>query len=340
MTWSAIQSIFEQAESDVLILLDCCASGICNVGDGAGVTDLLAACSYDSEANGVGPYSLTKSLIIEFRAFARARPRFTVAELWQNIYVRTQSHIPQGVRGERYPAPVHITLTRDADFPRQIQLSVLPQPLLPASRGTTVEGPRGSKRAASSSASESRANPKRHRSGLRRTEASGDLARFQDDELDESHLLPNRSESLTMLLAVRFHETAQLSAGGFREWLRSMPALVESVRVEAAFSCDSTLLIVSLPLSLWTSLPDHPAVMPLGPVRSSNLLALDNSAREQQTARRFQPLEDIFKHVPDEIGTLEPPSLDSMSGFLPKFENAVPDTAVSIWGDMDPLTTG
>jgi hypothetical protein len=37
-----------------LILLDCCSSGVVDGGEAKGVTELLAACPFGSEANGVG----------------------------------------------------------------------------------------------------------------------------------------------------------------------------------------------------------------------------------------------------------------------------------------------
>ncbi len=123
VTWTGIQKSLEQAESDVLILLDCCSGGLSNVGDGNGVTVMISACSYDSEANGVGHYSFTKALIIELRLLS-SKQSFTTGELHQNVYSRTQHHLAQGIVNERYPAPVHLELTRDRGFWRSIQLSI------------------------------------------------------------------------------------------------------------------------------------------------------------------------------------------------------------------------
>jgi hypothetical protein len=59
---------------------------------------------------------------------------------------------------------------------------------------------------------------------------------------------------------------------------------IESVHVEAAFTCNSTLLLVSLPMAVWTYLPDDPAIIPLGRVFSSNLMAARGVPQEKAAA--------------------------------------------------------
>ncbi|PVH81338.1 hypothetical protein DL98DRAFT_397218, partial [Cadophora sp. DSE1049] len=119
--WSGIQVLLEQAESDVLILLDCCAAGTANAGGGSGVTELIAACPYNGIANGVGPYSFTNALVTELLELSH-KPSFSVGELYSEIFLRAQGHVPE--HGRDRPAPMHIQLTRQSKFPRSIQLSV------------------------------------------------------------------------------------------------------------------------------------------------------------------------------------------------------------------------
>jgi hypothetical protein len=111
------------AQSDILILLDCCSSGVANASEGNGVTELICACAFDTKANGVGHYSFTRALITELR-FLSKKPCFSVGELYTSIYTRIQSYLPQGIENERYPAPVHLTLTEGELFVRGIKLSV------------------------------------------------------------------------------------------------------------------------------------------------------------------------------------------------------------------------
>lgn len=46
--WSGLQNTLEYAESDVLLLLDCCAAASSVEGAGSGVTEVIAACSFET----------------------------------------------------------------------------------------------------------------------------------------------------------------------------------------------------------------------------------------------------------------------------------------------------
>lgn len=54
-----------EAHSDVLILPDCCAAVSSVAEPCSGVTELIAACRFGTEAPGVGQLSFTRSLIEE-----------------------------------------------------------------------------------------------------------------------------------------------------------------------------------------------------------------------------------------------------------------------------------
>jgi hypothetical protein len=94
----------------------------------------------------------------------------------------------------------------------------------------------------------------------------------------------SKEQSVRVLLAIRLEENADpkdMAAKDFTEWFRTLPAPVKGVevKVEAAFACNSTLVLVSLPLSLWTYLPQHPAVTSLGTIKSSNFLSTLQTCR-------------------------------------------------------------
>jgi len=297
VTWTGIQQELQQAQSDVLILLDCCSSGVADGGEGNGVTELLAACPFGIEANGVGPYSFTNSLTIELRLLSQKK-LFSVGDLYSNMYRRNQSHLHQGVANERYPPPIHLRLRSEEKFPRSIQLSVQRQ----VSQLDTELG--------TSEHSEHMAPPRIPDKSINRQILFGTGPKTPNEPLyprpyfeygsmsqqsSESELTkksvslaplesvdvckkkpPSPVDGNRMLLAIRFTDTVtakDLSSEYFADWLRTIPGEVAEVVVEAGFICDSTLLLVSLPVSLWTYLSDNPAIIPLGRVLSSNLLA-------------------------------------------------------------------
>ena len=127
--WIGIQNMLEQATSDVLILLDCCAAATTSAEQGSGVTEVIAACGFETTALGVCEYSFTKSLIEELRYYSKRSPLFATI-LHMKVLSRMKYWKPESVEiragelvfYERRKTPVHITLTNEGK-PRSIVLS-------------------------------------------------------------------------------------------------------------------------------------------------------------------------------------------------------------------------
>ena len=290
VTWSGIQTNLEQASSDVLIWLDCCYGGRAHFGEGNGVTELMAACDYESTANGVGDFSFTHNLIIELRRFAKAGEPFNTAQLWERMYHRMQSHVAQEVENERYPAPVHFILTRDPVFHRSIELAPLMdplsghweavQPVVPSgSRGGPVTSHRR-KHPETDSLPGKRACGDMRQPIIRTSRDTGPSTSRAPSptNTDPFPMVHNFHHDRVIVFAVRLEETMsteKLSLRAFEDWFRTLPAAVREVgcTLEAVFPCDSTMAVFSVPLAVWTCLENDPAVVCLGPARSSNLLS-------------------------------------------------------------------
>jgi hypothetical protein len=69
--------------SDVLILLDCCFAASAARSETAGITELLAACGREVDAEGVSDWSFTKNLMRKLRTFG-TEP-FTVVQLCDRL---------------------------------------------------------------------------------------------------------------------------------------------------------------------------------------------------------------------------------------------------------------
>ncbi|KAG4437476.1 hypothetical protein IFR05_007031 [Cadophora sp. M221] len=134
VVWGGIQTNLEQAQSDVLILLDCCESGTANTDFGCGTTELIAACGFDAIANPVGSDSFTHSLIEELIGLS-GEASFTVSLLYNNILSRLSKWMPD-LSGVKRKSPVHVTLTQNSQLPRPIQLSPRLLSLAASSRPT------------------------------------------------------------------------------------------------------------------------------------------------------------------------------------------------------------
>jgi choline dehydrogenase-like flavoprotein len=248
--WSSIQNALEQAQSDVLVLLDCGHAGTAN-NEGNGVTELIAASAYSATANDAGSYHFTKELEIELRELSNL-PSFSIGNLYHNIFCRIQSRKIK--EGTEHPAPLYLPLTQeDPRSPRSIRLSV------------HKEGTNGQPSLESHLTTESSfavQDPEvTHTNGISSTPS------FQHS----SALSP--AETPRIAFAIRLVEDLKvddLSSDKSLEWLRKLPASVAQVKTEARFHSPSSLLIVSIPICMSIYMLKDPAVINLGPITSSN----------------------------------------------------------------------
>lgn len=257
----------EQAESDALILLDCCHAGTANSSGGNGATELISACVYNSRANGVGAYSFTKELTIEFRDLSR-KPFFTVAELYCNVFSRIQSKRPEEEDGrERHPAPVHLSLTQDSpQHPRSIHLS----PLMPRDRQQEIADPAdGPHHQTTNEVSQKVPNIERGPavSKLRSVTIRADTTEEPRSFQKKKAASPDTTLSTSMprmLFAIRLKDNVSpqdLSVQFFKEWLRNVPTIAEEVKVEAGFGSFSSIVILSMPINISIYIPKDPAII-------------------------------------------------------------------------------
>jgi hypothetical protein len=86
----------------------------------------------------------------------------------------------------------------------------------------------------------------------------------------------------------------------FENWLSTLPIETSSVRVEAGFASDSTILVISIPIEFLGYLPESRATTLLGVIRSRNLLGFEPAAAEQLN-EAFTPLDgkedEEFGHI-------------------------------------------
>jgi len=270
--WSGTQHAFEDAESDVLLLLDCWASGTANTDVGHGMTELIAACGFNNSANPVGPDSFTRALLTELDILKNCPP-FTAGTLYNKILRRLQNWMPVG--REMQKPPLHVVLTQKSQLSQSIQLT--PRRTLNGSiHGTgnvevfcPVSPSANSFYHSSGTESNDDSSPSTGCSPILSTQSPSSQPSWPSET----------AEVPAIAITVRLKETmsaSQLSDYLFADWLRMMPASVEPVKVQAGFTSFSTLLILSIPVKMWCYLDKHPSITLTGTTRSSNLVKSSN----------------------------------------------------------------
>jgi ankyrin repeat protein len=282
--WSGIQNSLEESRSDVLILLDCCASGVCTTDEGNGVTELIAACAYNAITNGVGPFSFTHALIAKLRLLAQLQ-HFTIGYLYNALFTEIQGWRIEEACHKK--APVYLILSQNSDLPRSIRLS---------SHSKMMQKSGG---CASTTDLSNIIPPTCQDTTQISNSLAGNISSSEESDAKDISPLsldtspPSSMKSMSqlpeyprLLFSIRIDEDVkpgELSAELFTDWLREIPVVASLVRVEAGFASDSTLLMVSMPATMLAYLSANPAITLLGTMRSRNLLTLPTKGLQAAT---------------------------------------------------------
>ena len=251
--------MLEEAESDVLVLLDCCAAASSGGTAGQGVTEVIAACGFEAPASGVGHHSFTSNLTDELRYLGRSRASFTTAFLHNKVLARLkQSWNPRYMSDEhreRRRTPFYIHL---ADSAKQRCIELGPHLAPPPAPSNPQSGSSEQSSVPSTSTSSS--------------EDVDMLGLGQVSQSSSSEDGPGSEFALPqVLISVALEDQQMLHTSDWVEWLKNFPAIAKSVHIQGVYKCDSTLLHLSLPVALWDVIPSNPAISFISFIKTHNL---------------------------------------------------------------------
>jgi hypothetical protein len=253
--WSAIQSLFAKARSDILILLDTCAAASSTMRSQYGVMEAIVACGFESKAPPPGEHSFTNTLIEVLDDWIN-KPSFSAsclhAEILFQLKLKENKKGREGIKLEWCVTPIHINYTRDSKAPgiELCRRNMLPpppaidNPALALKQSTFVDA--------------------------------------MDIDFDESHTAPTSLSSLSpigefqtphVLIKVGLERNQpEMDVKQCVRWLEGIPLLAKWAKIEGVYPSYSDLLILSIPVAIWDMLPDHPACSFIGYVTAPNLI--------------------------------------------------------------------
>ncbi|KAJ4294458.1 hypothetical protein N0V90_008149 [Kalmusia sp. IMI 367209] len=286
---NSIQSQLEEADSDVLLLLDCCHAAHPPLTDSDhGVTEAIAACGFETTAPGVGPHSFTDALIRELE-IASQGPPISVAKLHGNILWRLKTWKPSLRRDrngnlwqdedgrilterEKRVTAVHCFLTNET-----IYRSILLAPLRdkPDLSSVTTSFSQNTSPAASPK-SGSRSETASHSHGTS-TSSSGETSSCKISEVDKTQVL--------ISVSIESSDIENNHSENIKIWtdiLRLLPPAATGIKVQGFYGSFSELVLISMPVSIWDTLPKNPAYSFIEFVTTKNLWPTSNLAEENR----------------------------------------------------------
>ena len=208
--WSDIQTLFEKANIDTPLLLDCCSAINAAPRVGLAVTETIAACGFETWAPLPGAHSFTAALTDILEDKLKEGP-FSAASLHQEILLRIKQETPGRARDgkrrklEHRRTPIHVIAAADMSL-SSIELSKRIPPL------------------STTSSKVPSINTDPQASSTTPTEAEN-LHAVTGDTFKTPHVL--------MSLALEGDQT--LNAESWSSWLSSCPSLVKYTKLEGIY---------------------------------------------------------------------------------------------------------
>lgn len=252
LKWDAVRCLVEDAQSDVLFLLDTCAVPDPAPSGSHGVKQAIAASAFGPDAQpSVFPH-FTQNLVEALRRLAGSSP-FSVQRLYDELLLLHQQQkrqlllTPPATNGDTprpTGAPILITIT-----PKQNHtLSLSPQPPRTLDPVPSHNGGDRARQPSAPNAEEKYFKP-------------GALA---DIKFDEARIL----------VCTTFVGEASPDMSYFHHWLQNKSSSGPRIAVEGIFIGPPTMLLVSMPHSVWNIVQHDKVCCFLGYITSHNMLHL------------------------------------------------------------------
>lgn len=295
--WSGIQMMLEMTKPDVLILLDCCAAASSASGSSVGVTEVIAACGFETGAPGVREHSFTRSLIDELKFLSHGVP-FTITFLHNKVLSTMKHWRPQFESNhEKRRTPVYICLANEAE---QRSIMIKPMQLPTRSSGRYPESP---------------TPPWSSQSSVPSMDPEKDLDMHSSESSQSlpSDVWPDpESKCPEALISIALEDDQWLRLDEMTKWLRSFPALASWMHFEGVFKSDSTLIILLLLVAIWNLLPKDPAVSFIGFVRSRNMITnVENESSKSEVQSKLD-LKRLVAFIQQDEQTRNLPTLEKI----------------------------
>jgi len=263
--------MLEEADADVLLLLDCCHSAAVPTTDcqqrTGGVVEVIAACGYETIAAEVDQHSFTKALT-DILAMASKGLPFSIGELHSRVLSRLKCWTPQlATDGEgNYIENAEGRLLYERQPRRTPIYSILceTRPRRSIVLGSLLDT------TSSSSSDYNQETPSMNSSSTTSPPLSD-----SDDECKSSTgtSFPTAQgfgdRDPQVLLAIRL-DSDIFDLEAWIEWVRNAPPEAKDIRIEGTYDSFSTLVLLRMPVTIWNLLPENSAYSFVGFVTSGN----------------------------------------------------------------------
>ncbi|KAG8676755.1 hypothetical protein FPOAC2_02866 [Fusarium poae] len=330
LKWDGVRCLFEDAQSDILLLLDTCAVPDPPMAGSHGVKQAIAACASDRSPDSL-ERSFTSNLTEALQKLSSGRP-FTTQRLHEEVlFLKKQQQLLQTPRQTNGG-------TSNTQSSPQNPVFI---PLTPGKGQSIALAPM----------------PSRPRTGSQNGHDTDGQGNREEQLIDPESVVDLRFEEPRVLVCTTFVGDASPDMSFFSQWLHSTPPLGDKIAVEGMFLGPPTMLLISMPHSIWNVVQHDKVCCFLGYISSHNMIHLYHklvgssgikpSAREVEDGRILLEARDHAFSTPARVrreeghsfhspATREAPNSVERTEYLPQASPSAPAYANSTGGHSKP----
>ncbi|KAH9892378.1 hypothetical protein F4778DRAFT_318462 [Xylariomycetidae sp. FL2044] len=248
LKWTGFRCLFEEATSDMLLLLDTCAAREPHSLGGPSVKQVLAAGSPEQNTLEIPMRSFTAHLTNAFAKFGAGRP-FTADQLYHEVAIQRQQEFLQNSgltngasKNTAITDKLPVFYTMSSGKGQGLTLTPLPP---------STEPPPSPRLA-----------------------ALGDVRSPGEDGMHPSTVADLTFDEPRVLVCTTFVGEASPDMSSFHQWLHHAPPIAARIAVEGMFLGPPTMLLISMPQSVWNVVQHDKVCCFLGYVNSHNMTHL------------------------------------------------------------------
>ncbi|TVY31204.1 hypothetical protein LHYA1_G000045 [Lachnellula hyalina] len=252
--WEHVRCLLEDAQSDILLLLDTCAVADAPTAGNHGVKQVIAAYTPDQGARDPGPRSFTYNLVEALNKLGSGRP-FSIQRLHEEIV--SQKHYQQRVLHTGLPNSTSKMAVAHERMPVCFSLT-------PGSLQSIALSPIGQQQPGGSQIASPLGSPENEVQALRNNHET------------QQNIKVNSNSDLTFeemraLVCTTFLGEPSQDMASFKQWLHNTPVAASKIAVEGMFHGPPTVLLVSMPIAVYNVVAADRTCAFLGYVNSHNM---------------------------------------------------------------------
>jgi hypothetical protein len=254
LKWDGVRCLFEDAQSEILLLIDSCAVRDTPMAGSHGAKQAIAAYTPDQSSLGPGLRSFTATLAETLQKLSASGRPFSVQKLYDDVRQQRQHESAQA------PARLANGSTKPTPAPEKSPAFFT---LTPAKGQGIILVPLDPKAAQ-----------------LQSPPNSADVDNQNNwSKVEERPLCPEEVLDLTLdeqrvLVCTTFVGDASPDMTFFNQWLHSAPGNASKITVEGMFLGPPTMLLISMPHSVWNIVQHDKVCCFLGYISSHNMIHL------------------------------------------------------------------